>query len=73
MRGEVTLKVGNYKVDAFSWFEVRLCDGGVTLTLCDRKTNMRFLAVIDEGKATFGELTTMGSSKRSDQDPESAP
>jgi hypothetical protein len=49
-KSEVKLRVGKYRVDRYAWFDIRLCDGGVMLSLFDDKSATRFTVIVDGGK-----------------------
>jgi hypothetical protein len=56
MKGSLMLQAGRYNDHASSaWFDVRLCDGGVVLSLSDLKRNVRYIAVVDGGVVLFKE------------------
>ena len=54
--GTVQLKTGSYPIDATTWFDVRMTDMGVAISLCDMDSNIRYTALVDDGKLAFGEV-----------------
>jgi hypothetical protein len=55
-RGTIPTQVGKYLVDDTSWFDVRLCDAGPMLSLCDEELNIRYTIIIEDGKVCFKEV-----------------
>jgi hypothetical protein len=53
---EVTLKVGQYQLDRASYLDVRLTDMGACISVCDTDINVRYTALIDDGKLLLGEV-----------------
>lgn len=53
------LRVGTYPVDDTSWFDVRVCDGGTVLSLCDQHLNLRYSVVIDGKNVTYREVANI--------------
>jgi hypothetical protein len=56
VKGTVPIKAGSYEITPTAWFDVRMCDGGLALSLCDLDMNIRYTAVIDDGKVVFKEI-----------------
>jgi hypothetical protein len=55
----ISLMAGEYKIGSNTWFDVRLCDGGVVLSLCNAPENVRYTIILDQGKVTFREVADL--------------
>lgn len=54
--GTVRMHTGTYELDPTAWFDLRLTDIGVVLSLCDADMNIRYTVVIDNGKVILREV-----------------
>lgn len=66
MKGNIPIQAGKFRVDATSWFDVRRCDGGWTLSLLDEELNLVYTVIVDKKKVVFKEVANMRASKADD-------
>jgi hypothetical protein len=71
--GAVNVKTGSYDIDAQTWFDIRLTDLGLSISLCDNEMNTRYTVVIDDGKVAFGEAAKLMRDEEDGQDPYTKP
>ena len=53
------IRVGAFPVDHESWFDIRCCDGGVTLSLLDEFLNRRWTVIVDGEEVKFSEVAAI--------------
>jgi hypothetical protein len=73
MSGEVKIKTGSYPIDAQTWFDVRLTDMGVAVSLCDMQTNTRYTILAEDGHVAFGEVSKLIRDREDGRDPYTPP
>jgi hypothetical protein len=56
--GTIKIQAGSFDIDntQSAWFDIRLTDSGCCVSLCDNEQNLRYTAIIDNGKVVFGEI-----------------
>ena len=59
MSGDIPIQSGEYKIDNTTWFDVRLADAGLVLSLCDLDMNIRYTVVIDKGQVIHKEVESL--------------
>lgn len=58
-KGSILVHVGEYQIDRTTWFDIRLCDGGTVISLCDSGHNRRFSVIADGRKVIFREIADL--------------
>jgi len=63
MKGDVPIQIGVFRVDKDSWFDVRRCDGGIVLSLCEEHLNLRYTVIVEGKKVKFKEVAKMNKER----------